>query len=167
MTVLHIKQLMGENISLLIQVAMTKESLLLIKNSQWWSCRADWWVLPTWIGKCKEELHTKQEERSVLICNSPWPCWGLEAAGKGRDHGENAERWERVAASEHQGEADVFTLPLHWAPCRADAEQHNVDLELVKIGAQVRPFPVMNRRLYERVIQGTNFSERSASLCFP
>lgn len=35
--------------------------------------------------------------------------------------------------------------------CRADAEQHNIDLELVKIGAQVRPFPVMNRRLYERV----------------
>ena len=41
MTVLHVKQLMGENISLPIHVAMTKESLLLIKNSQWWSCRAD------------------------------------------------------------------------------------------------------------------------------
>lgn len=69
--------------SLLIQVAMTKESLPLVKNSLWWSCRADGWVLPTRAGKLQKMLHTDQKGCTVLICNSPWSLPGLQTVGEG------------------------------------------------------------------------------------
>lgn len=81
--------------SLLIQVAVTKESLPFTKNSPWWSCRADWWVLPTRAGKlqkCKSRCTQNQKGCTVLICN---PLPGLETVGERYNNKEKAERGKR------------------------------------------------------------------------
>lgn len=53
--------------------------------------------------------------RKSTGCQSAIPLGslrGLEAAGKGQDREQKAERWEGVAGFNRQGEADVFILLL-------------------------------------------------------
>ena len=90
------------------------------------------------MGKCKEELHTKQEEHSVLICNSPWPpagVWRLQEKDKTMGRIQRGRRGLQPS----NARVRLMCLFYYWTElCRADAEQHNIELELVKIRCTVQ-----------------------------
>lgn len=99
------------------------------------------------------------EEHAVLICNSPWSpgeVWRLErkdmTMGRNqREMGGGCHQWK-------QGRLRLVHLCLYCTVlCPAAAEQHNIDLELVKIRCTGMSLPSNPQSLWESTIGVINF----------